>query len=47
MHEWQDANRSGAHGPHHYTAEQFGLSAVQLRADYDFYIRRFGVALED
>ncbi len=47
MLDWQAANRSGAHGTHHYTAEQFGLSAAQLRSDYDLYIRRFGVALED
>ncbi len=44
--EWQQRNRSGAHGTHTYTAEQFGLSTAQLRSDYDFYIRRFGVALE-
>jgi len=45
--DWQEANRSGAHGTHRYTAEQFGLSTAELRSDYDFYIRRFGVALED
>jgi Sulfotransferase family len=44
--EWQVANRSGAHGTHRYTAEQFGLSTTQLRSDYDFYIRHFGVELE-
>jgi len=44
--EWQDANRSGAHGTHRYTAEQFGLTTAQLRSDYDFYIRHFDVALE-
>jgi hypothetical protein len=44
--DWQRANRSGAHGTHRYTAEQFGLSTAQLRSDYDFYIRRFGVELE-
>jgi sulfotransferase family protein len=43
---WQQANRSGAHGTHRYSAEQFGLSAAQLRSDYDFYIRHFDVALE-
>ena len=36
----------GAKGTHHYTAEQFGLSADQIRSDYDFYIRHFDVALE-
>jgi Sulfotransferase family len=44
--EWQDANRMGAQGTHRYTAEQFGLSAEQIRSDYDFYIRRFDVAVE-
>jgi Sulfotransferase family len=44
--EWQNRNRSGAHGTHRYTAEQFGLSPAQLRSDYDFYIRHFGVAIE-
>jgi Sulfotransferase family len=44
--EWQETNRSGAHGTHRYTAEQFGLSTSQLRSDYDFYIRRFDVELE-
>lgn len=43
---WQQANRPGAHGIHRYTAEQFGLSESQLRSDYDFYIRRFGVEVE-
>lgn len=44
--DWQDANRVGAQGTHRYTAEQYGLSAAQIRSDYDFYIRRFDVALE-
>ena len=46
MLDWQRTNQSGAHGTHHYTAEQFGLSTQQLRSDYDFYIRRFGVEVE-
>jgi hypothetical protein len=44
--EWQKANRLGAHGEHRYTPEQFGLSAEEIRADYAFYIDRFGVELE-
>jgi hypothetical protein len=44
---WHSANRSGAHGTHRYTAEQFGLSTAQVRRDYDFYIDHFDVALED
>lgn len=43
---WQDANRMGSRGTHRYTAEQFGLSADRIRSDYDFYVRRFGVAVE-
>jgi hypothetical protein len=45
--EWQVANRSGAHGTHRYTAEQFGLTTAQIRSDYDFYIRHFDVEIED
>jgi hypothetical protein len=44
--EWQEANRSGAHGSHRYTAEDFGLTTAQIRSDYDFYIRHFGVEIE-
>lgn len=45
--EWQRENRSGAHGAHHYTAEQFGLTVPQLRSDYDAYIRHFDVVIEN
>jgi hypothetical protein len=45
--DWQDAHAMGTEGRHRYTAEQFGLSADQIRHDYDFYIRRFDVAMED
>jgi hypothetical protein len=44
--DWQQANRSGTHGTHEYTAEQFGLSAEQIRSDYDFYLRHFDVEVE-
>ena len=44
--EWQEANRVGASGTHRYTPEQFGLTAKQIRSDYDFYIERFDVAVE-
>jgi len=44
--EWQRANRTGARGSHRYTPEQFGLSAAQLRDEYDFYIRRFDVHVD-
>jgi len=43
---WQQENAMGAKGAHRYTAEQFGLSADQIRSDYDFYIRHFDVAVE-
>jgi len=46
MEAWHAENRSGAHGVHRYTPEQFGLSAAQIRSDYDFYIKRFDVPLE-
>jgi hypothetical protein len=44
--DWQQANRSGTHGTHHYTAEQFGLSTEQIRSDYDFYLQHFDVEVE-
>ncbi|MGE2722916.1 sulfotransferase family protein [Mycolicibacterium celeriflavum] len=44
--DWQDANAVGAKGPHRYTAEQFGLSADEIRSDYEFYIKHFDVAVE-
>ena len=44
--DWGEANHSGAHGQHRYTAEQYGLSKDEIRADYDFYIRHFDVPLE-
>ena len=43
MADWQTENRSGAHGTHRYTPEQFGLSVAGVRADYDPYIRRFDI----
>jgi hypothetical protein len=46
IHEWYQANESGARGTHRYTAEEFGLSAAQLRSDYDFYIRHFDITVE-
>ena len=46
MRHWHTANRSGAHGTHRYTAEQFGLRTAQLRSEFDFYIRHFDVEVE-
>jgi hypothetical protein len=44
--EWQQSHAMGAGGSHRYTPEQFGLSADQIRSDYDFYIRHFDVPVE-
>lgn len=44
---WLATHRNGAHGEHRYTPEQYGLTADGLRADYDFYIKRFGVRTGD
>jgi hypothetical protein len=44
--DWHETNRTGAHGTHRYTPEQFGLSTAQLRSDYDFYIRHFDIDVE-
>jgi hypothetical protein len=46
MEQWHAANRTGAHGKHHYTAEQFGLTEAQIRSDFDAYIKRYGVEIE-
>jgi hypothetical protein len=44
---WLTKHRSGAHGEHRYTAEQFGLTAAAIRSDFDFYINRFGIKTGD
>ncbi len=46
MQAWHAKNRSGAHGQHRYTAEQFGLTTAQLHSDFRAYIERFDVPLE-
>lgn len=46
MIQWSADNRSGSHGSHSYTPEQFGLDATGLRADFAFYTDHFGVELE-
>ena len=43
---WHAENRSGTHGAHRYSAEQFGLTDEQLRADFTFYTDHFDVELE-
>lgn len=44
MLEWHEQNRSGAHGTHSYTPEQFGLTVDKIRDDFDFYIKHFDLA---
>jgi hypothetical protein len=46
MKAWHGKNRSGAHGAHRYTPEQFGLNATQIRCDFDFYMKHYGVTPE-
>lgn len=40
---WLTLHRSGAHGEHRYTAEQYGLSETTLRSEFDSYIEHFDV----
>jgi hypothetical protein len=46
MEAWHAENRSGAHGAHRYTAEQFGLNTDRIREEFDFYIKQYDVPLE-
>jgi hypothetical protein len=46
MAAWHAAHRTGAHGDHRYTAEQYGLTDSQLRADFAEYVAHFDVELE-
>ncbi|MGE0878692.1 MAG: sulfotransferase [Acidimicrobiia bacterium] len=41
---WIDENPQGRHGDHHYTPEQFGLSAPVIRAELGDYVGRYGLA---
>ena len=43
---WQAANRSGAHGAHRYTPQQYGLDPQRVRSDWTFYTDHFGVETE-
>ncbi len=40
---WLLKHRSGTHGDHRYTAEEYGLTEQAIRADYGFYIDRFNI----
>ncbi len=42
---WRAANHNGAHGEHHYTAAEYGLSTDAIRDDYADYIRTFDVGV--
>jgi hypothetical protein len=46
MEEWHEANRSGAHGIHQYSSEEFGLSDDRIRSDFAFYTSAFDIPLE-
>jgi hypothetical protein len=46
MAAWHATHRTGVHGAHHYTAEQYGLTVEGLRRDFAPYIDRYGVPLE-
>jgi len=43
MERWHGKNQSGAHGAHRYDSATYGLTADQIRSDFDFYIRHFSV----
>ena len=43
---WRAENSSGAHGAHHYTAAEYGLSAESIREEYADYIRAYQVEVE-
>ena len=40
---WLLKHRSGAHGDHRYTPEEYGLTEQGIRDDYGFYIDRFNI----
>ena len=40
---WLAEHRSGAHGAHHYTAAEYGLSTEAILEDYDAYVRTYDV----
>lgn len=43
---WQTANRSGAHGTHHYTPQQYGLRPAEVREAWQFYADRFDLEVD-
>ena len=47
MVEWSAANRPGARGQHHYSAEEYGLTKSGIRSAFKDYMERFDVAQEE
>jgi hypothetical protein len=41
MAEWSQIHRRGAHGEHHYTAEEFGLTEAQIKDAFSYYIKTY------
>jgi hypothetical protein len=41
--DFHDQNPQGKHGPHRYTAQQFGLDPARIRRRFAAYTERFGV----
>lgn len=46
MDHWLQENRQHKHGVHHYSLEQFGLSAQQIRARFAEYIEQYNIEAE-
>jgi len=42
MAEWSDQNQAGSRGEYRYTAEEFGLSDWQIRAEFSEYLDGYG-----
>ena len=42
-----EGNAKGKHGRHRYTAEDFGISRVEIDRTFGDYVRKFKVATED
>lgn len=47
MRRWLAANPQGAHGAHHYSADQFGLRRREMSDRFAPYLEHFGIAPED
>jgi hypothetical protein len=42
MVSWSAQNQAGSRGEHHYTAEEFGLTAAEIHSEFAAYLERFG-----